>query len=212
MRAYVERCNSPPVRSLVTFGSQHNGISEFMACSLVDVPCHAAIGLLRTNVWSETVQTRVVPAQYFRDPSTADKYDKYLEHSGFLADINNERPDQRQKNARYKENMANLTNFVMYMFEDDTTAIPKESSWFAEVNGTDVTPLRERALYQEDWIGLRALDERGGLHFRTVPGEHMQLKDANLTGVFSEFMGPFGKKFASSPKTSSRVQEIVGEL
>ncbi|EPE06524.1 palmitoyl protein thioesterase [Ophiostoma piceae UAMH 11346] len=135
LRAYVERCNNPPVRSLVTFGSQHNGISEFMECGLVDVPCHAAIGLLRTNVWSETVQTRVVPAQYFRDPSTADKYEKYLEHSGFLADINNERPNQQ--NPRYKENIANMTNFVMYMFEDDTTAIPKESSWFSEVNGTD---------------------------------------------------------------------------
>src|SRR5271154_1838695 len=29
LRGYVERCNNPPVRNLVTFGSQHNGIAAF---------------------------------------------------------------------------------------------------------------------------------------------------------------------------------------
>ena len=32
LRAYVQRCNFPPVRSLVTFGSQHNGITKFQTC------------------------------------------------------------------------------------------------------------------------------------------------------------------------------------
>ena len=36
LRAYIERCNAPRVRSLVTFGSQHNGISEFQPCGATD--------------------------------------------------------------------------------------------------------------------------------------------------------------------------------
>ncbi len=165
LRGYVERCNSPPVRSLVTFGSQHNGISSFRDCTATDWVCRGAMALLRGNTWSSFVQARLVPAQYFRDPA-ADNYDRYLEASNFLADINNERPI---KNQRYKKNLASLTNLVLYMFENDTTVIPKETAWFEEVNGTEVTPLRARKLYADDWIGLRELDRNGGLKFLTTP-------------------------------------------
>lgn len=183
LRGYVERCNNPPVRSLVTFGSQHNGISSFRSCNSGDWLCRGAMLLLRGNTWSGIAQSQVVPAQYFRDPADLDKY---LEHSNFLADINNER---EVKNQVYKENIARLENLVMYMFEDDTTAIPKESAWFEEVNGTEITPLRARKLYSEDWIGLRQLDRKGGLKFRTTPGGHMQLSEEVLTEAFTEYFG-----------------------
>jgi len=189
LRGYVERCNFPPVRSLVTFGSQHNGISEFRACRSGDWLCRSAMALLHTSTWSEWVQSRLVPAQYFRNP---EQYEQYLEHSNFLADINNER---KKKNEQYKENLARLTNFVMYMFEEDTVAIPKESAWFEEVNGTVNTPLRARKLYTEDWLGLRELDRKGGLKFRNAPGDHMQLDDGLLNKTFKEFFGPMGKRF-----------------
>ncbi|KAL1893363.1 hypothetical protein Sste5346_006541 [Sporothrix stenoceras] len=191
LRAYVERCNKPPVRSLITFGSQHNGISEFVECSSTDFVCRGAMAMLHGNTWSNFVQSRVVPAQYFRDPSTPEAYAKYLENSNFLADINNE----RQKNTKYRDNLAQLRNFVMYLFENDTTAIPKESSWFSEVNGTEVIPLRERALYKEDWLGLKTIDDKGGLHFRAVPGEHMRLRAEDLQAAFAEFYGPYNKTF-----------------
>ena len=84
---------------------------------------------------------------------------------------------------------------MLFLFEDDTTVIPKESGWFAEVNGTEVTPLRERAIYTEDWIGLKALDEKGALIFETTEGGHMQLSDKLLRRVFKENFGPFGRKF-----------------
>ncbi|CAK7264311.1 hypothetical protein SEPCBS119000_000923 [Sporothrix epigloea] len=197
LRAYVERCNRPPVRSLVTFGAQHNGISKLFECGSTDFVCRAAMAVLRGNIWSDAVQSRLVPAQYFRDVSTPETYAQYLEHSHFLADINNERPGER--NPQYRKNLAQLSNFAMYMFANDTTVIPKESAWFAEVNGTEVTPLRERALYKEDWLGLKTIDDKGGLHFRTVPGEHMKLRSEDLQSVFSEFYGPFGKTF-SRPK------------
>lgn len=189
LRAYIERCNKPPVRSLVTFGSQHNGISEFQNCEPTDWLCRGAQGLLRSNTWSSFVQGRLVPAQYFRDPS---QLDSYLENSNFLADVNNER---EVKNKRYKENLSTLDRFVMYTFEDDTTVIPKESGWFSEVNGTEVIGLRNRTIYKEDWIGLKALDEKGALHFETTKGGHMQLGDKVLREAFKKNFGPYGKKF-----------------
>ncbi|UKZ82713.1 hypothetical protein TrVFT333_010508 [Trichoderma virens FT-333] len=138
LRGYVERCNNPPVRSLITFGSQHNGISEFKTCGGSDYLCKGAMALLKFNTWSKFVQNRLVPAQYYRD---LNNYDTYLENSNFLADINNERP---VKNEQYKKNLASLSNFVMYMFEDDTTVVPKQTSWFTEVNGTEVIPSESR--------------------------------------------------------------------
>ncbi|RFU30560.1 hypothetical protein B7463_g5765, partial [Scytalidium lignicola] len=184
LRAYVERCNFPPVRSLITFGSQHNGISEFQSCGSTDWVCKGTEGLLRLNTWSSFVQSRLVPAQYFRDPN---QYEDYLQYSNFLADINNERAI---KNETYKQNLATLEKFVMFMFDDDETVVPKESSWFGEVNGTEVIPLRNRAIYEEDWIGLKALDEKGALEFKTTSGGHMKLTGEVLKTVFEEYYGP----------------------
>jgi len=202
LRGYIERCNSPPVRSLVTFGSQHNGISEFQTCAVTDWVCHGAQRLLRSNTWSSFVQSRLVPAQYFRDPT---QYEEYLESSNFLADINNERV---LKNKTYKENLEKLEQFVMYMFEDDETVIPKESGWFAEVEDAKVTPLRERDIYKEDWIGLKALDKKGALKFLTTPGGHMSLSDKLLEKVFKDYYGPHGKSFEKIPETISWQEEL----
>ncbi|XXG98308.1 hypothetical protein Hte_004631 [Hypoxylon texense] len=199
LRGYVERCNFPPVRSLVTFGSQHNGIVDYKACSAADWLCKGAMALLHGNTWSSWVQSRLVPAQYFRDPLDLGSY---LEYSNFLADINNERV---LKNETYAKNIANLENFVLYMFEDDTTVIPKETSWFEEVNGTETTPLRARSIYSEDWIGLKTLDRKGGLKFKTTPGEHMQLSDEVLEEAFTEFFGPFKKSSSNNDEAPSEL-------
>lgn len=190
LRAYVERCNAPPVRSLVTFGSQHNGIVEFRACRPSDWLCRGAMLLLRYSTWSSLVQGRLVPAQYFRDPADLQPY---LEHSNFLADINNE----RRRNDTYRRNLARLANLVLYMFDADTTVVPRETSWFAEVNGSDVVPLRERQLYRDDWLGLRQLDRKGGLFFRSLPGDHMDIPLEVLNSTMAEFFGPWNRATAT---------------
>ncbi|CAH0054878.1 unnamed protein product [Clonostachys solani] len=189
LRGYIERCNFPPVRSLATFGSQHNGIVDFAACGAYDWLCKGAMSLLRYNTFSTFVQSRLVPAQYFRDPRD---YAAYLDGSNFLADINNER---EVKNRTYAENLAGLSNFVMYLFEDDTTVIPRETSWFQEVNGTEVIAIRDRPIYKEDWIGLKALDKKGGLRFRSITGDHMQIPEGVLNETFANFFGPYDRKF-----------------
>jgi palmitoyl-protein thioesterase len=196
LRGYIERCNHPPVHNLVTFGSQHNGISEFQSCKLGDWLCNGVESLLRSGRWSDFAQSHVVPAQYFRDP---EELDPYLEYSNFLADINNER---EFKNVEYKKRLTTLNAFAMFMFEDDTVAVPKESALFAEFNATDgtVTPLQERKIYKEDWLGLKKLDREGKLHFKSVPGQHMHLTEQVLKKTFEDYFGPVQ---TSQPDTSS---------
>lgn len=183
LRAYIERCNRPKVENLVTFGSQHNGISEFQECAANDWLCHSWRGVLKGNAWGSFSQSKLVPAQYYRDP---EDIDNYLEHSNFLADINNER---KMKNHTYKENMMKLGKFAMFMFADDRTVVPKESAFFSEVNTTSeaVTKLQDRDIYQEDWIGLRFLDEQKRLEFRIAEGGHMQLSDRILIDTFIQY-------------------------
>lgn len=190
LRGYIERCNSPPVRNLVTFGSQHNGISEFPACKPMDFVCRGGEALLNAGKWSALVQGRLVPAQYFRDP---EDLDDYFEYSNFLADVNNER---ETKNETYSRNMRALNRFAMFMFEDDHLVVPKQSAWFAEVNETSgkVTPLDERRIYTEDWLGLKELGEKGKLDFLTAPGEHMQISHGLLEKTFKEYFGPVDLK------------------
>jgi palmitoyl-protein thioesterase len=186
LRGYIERCNNPPVRNLITFGSPHNGISEFQDCDSTDWVCKAAMGIVRGSTWSSFVQSRFVPAQYFRDP---EDLASYLEYSNFLADINNER---ELKNKSYAANLASLEKFAMYMFSEDMTVIPKESTWFAEVNRTSgfVTPLQQRDIWRDDWIGLRKLGEKGGLDFRIAKGRHMELDGELLARAFEEYFSP----------------------
>lgn len=209
LRGMIERCGGDiKVKNLVTFGSQHNGIAKYQLCKDGDWVCKGYIGLLKANTWGSWVQGHLVPAQYFKstDEETGQPTEEYLENSNFLADVNNER---KLKNVAYKENLSKLDNFVMYVFEDDTTVIPKESGWFAYTNSTDgkVTQLRDRQIYKEDWIGLKALDKKGGLHFKTTKGGHMQLSDKVLIDVF--------KTWFAAPKQSwldvvkEEVQEIL---
>lgn len=202
LRAYVERCNAPRVANLVTFGAQHNGIAEFQSCGEGDWVCRAWEGLLHSNTWSAFVQSRLVPAQYFRDP---EDLQGYLENSNFLADVNNER---EVKNETYKKNMMKLDRFAMYTFSEDTTVVPKQSGWFSEVNRTSdkETKLRDRALYKEDWLGLKYLDERGRLDFREAEGPHMSLSEKTLKEAFETYFAP------TKGKKAQKVSEIEMEL
>jgi palmitoyl-protein thioesterase len=192
LRGLIERCGDRVnIKNLVTFGSQHNGIAKYQICKDGDWLCKGYINLLKANTWGAWVQSHLVPAQYFKatNETTGEPTEEYLEASNFLADINNERV---LKNVTYAKNLAALDSFVMYVFEDDTTVIPKESGWFAYTNTTsnEVTDLRDRDIYKEDWIGLKKLDEKGGLHFKTTKGGHMDLGDKVLTDVFQTYFAP----------------------
>ncbi|KAF3937434.1 Dolichyldiphosphatase [Dactylella cylindrospora] len=188
MRGYVELCNhlGAPVHTLVTFGSPHNGISEFVKCKPTDWVCRTAFGFLNANKWSEWVQTNVVPAQYYRNPAP-EEMEKYISASGFLADINNERTE---KNSTYIGNLAQLKGgLLMYKFDEDEVIIPSESVWFADVKEDGAVEwLNERKLYTEEWLGLKKLDQEGKIKFLKTAGPHMHITDDLLKEVYTKYL------------------------
>lgn len=60
LRAYVERYNNPPVHNLITFGSQHMGVSDLPVCGTWDLPCRAARSVARGAVYSPWVQDNII--------------------------------------------------------------------------------------------------------------------------------------------------------
>jgi len=187
LRAYVERYDHPPVHNLITFGSQHMGVSDIPPCRRYDFVCQMARSAAKSAVYSHWAQQNIITAQYYRDPANLGAY---LSASQFLPYINNEIPESR--NETYKRNLASLHNLVLVMFTEDKTVIPKETAWFgAEVVNEEgsrgasqtsfsiseqvVVHMRLQPIYLEDWIGLRDLDDRGAIIFEECEGEHMHL-------------------------------------
>jgi palmitoyl-protein thioesterase len=189
LRAYVERCNDPPVHNLVTYGSQHMGISDLPGCAdSSDWQCKMARGLALKGVYLPWVQKKVVQAQYFNDPNNQDAY---LKQSILLPDINNAHPINSDdedmptgKNQTYKRNLSSLNKFVMIKFTEDVTVVPAETAWFGYYNQEgNVTSLQHLDIYKQDWIGLKYLDSKGKLIFEEAEGGHMQLSAENLQSV-----------------------------
>jgi len=173
LRAYVERCNKPPVFNLITMGGQHQGVADFPNCvSVNETICAIVEEMLSFGAYTSFVQDNVIQAQYFKDPM---QISTYLSSSIFLADINNE---HKTKNSQYKVNLSTLNKFVLFKWNEDTVVIPRESEWFgyyADYSISKILPLQQMPIYQEDWIGLKTLDDGGKLLFETCPGNHMNI-------------------------------------
>ena len=100
--------------------------------------------------------------------------------NNFLIDINNER---HHKNAKYRENFMRLDKLVIFHFAHEDVVHPKESTNFGYTDGTRAIPMRELPMYKEDWIGLRALDERGAITQVELPGEHLEITRATVRTI-----------------------------
>merc|ERR1712111_274343 len=172
LRAVAQRCPNPPMKNLVTFGAQHQGVFGFPNCpGEISFFCDIVRDLLNYGAYVEFVQDLLVQAQYWHDPL---HFETYVEKSLFIAEINNEKTE---KNASYAINLAQLENFVLVKHNQDSMVEPRESSHFefyipgqADV----IQPLKESPIYTEDRIGLKSLDEKGGLHFLEVEGNHLE--------------------------------------
>ncbi|OJT12747.1 Palmitoyl-protein thioesterase 1 [Trametes pubescens] len=195
LRAYIERYNTPPIHNLITFGSQHMGVSDLPLCRPWDLFCQLARRAARGGVYTEWAQENLVQAQYFRDP---EQLDSYLAHNTFLASINNE--VREAHNKTYAANLASLNTLVLAIFSQDKTVVPKESAWFGSYDAPKnasagleeektIVPMRLQPLYKNDWIGLRTLDERGGVVLETCEGEHMHLSDECWRPLVQRFVG-----------------------
>ena len=180
VRGVVQRCGRElGAKSLVTLGGQHAGVDALPGCGSEppSATCRAMNEAASAASANALVRRRVVQAQYFRDTSTHATYQRYLETNAYLPEINNE--GQANANAEYRDAIASLERFVMFMFENDDMVNPPESSWFGSrvvggLNRSQIVPYdRNSAIYQN--LGLDALDADGRLELRIVPGaRHMQ--------------------------------------
>lgn len=113
-------------------------------------------------------QEAAAPATYWHDPENEDGY---RNSSTFLAIINNE----KTLNSKYIDKIKKLNKFVLVKYADDTSIVPNESTHFGYVKNKKIIKLQEMDIYKQDRLGLRALEERGGLIFLESPGMHLQL-------------------------------------
>eukprot|EP01002_Notosolenus_urceolatus_P006540 NODE_2746_length_1048_cov_46.436436_g2292_i0.p2 GENE.NODE_2746_length_1048_cov_46.436436_g2292_i0~~NODE_2746_length_1048_cov_46.436436_g2292_i0.p2 ORF type:complete len:295 (+),score=87.00 NODE_2746_length_1048_cov_46.436436_g2292_i0:71-955(+) len=171
LRAAVQRCGLP-ITNLITFGGQHQGVADIPGCMSTNATiCKIVEELLSLGAYAPGVRDIVVQAQYFKDPM---QRTTYLQDNIFMPDINNEGPN---KNSTYRENLMKLKNFVMIMFTEDITVVPRESEWFGYYkwgSTSEKITYNETQIYQQDWIGLKYLDEQKRLTFKKCPGAHMQ--------------------------------------
>jgi len=164
--------------------------------------CAAAAALAALGVDAPLVRTHLIQAQYYKNPAALASYrrlnaflaDINNEHAcdapppggegerggGEALSASSPPPlPTRCPNVAYATALASLDRFVMVRFVRDQTVVPRDSAWFSDVAiGDDgsvrAVPLRQTALFKEDWIGLKSLDRKGALYQEDAPGEHMQ--------------------------------------
>ena len=115
------------------------------------------------------MKDRIAPAAYFRY-KYGQKY--YMEHNTFLKMLNNE---NEEKDEEIKRRFSSLEKVKLIKSKDDTTIVPRDSSWFMfyDFEGKEIVPLEESQFYKEDFIGLRKLNEEGKVSFTTFRDEHV---------------------------------------
>uniref|UniRef100_A0A2C9JHT0 Palmitoyl-protein thioesterase 1 n=1 Tax=Biomphalaria glabrata TaxID=6526 RepID=A0A2C9JHT0_BIOGL len=175
LRAIAQRCPSPPMLNLVSFGGQHQGVYGFPRCPGENQTiCDYVRKLLNVGAYVSWIQNFLVQAEYWHDPLNEEEYKN---KSVFLADINQE----RKFNSTYKDNLLKLKNLVLVMFSEDTMVDPKESEWFGfyiEGQSKAVYNMTQSQLYQQDLLGLKELNESGRLTLLSSPTDHLQFTDA----------------------------------
>jgi len=176
-RCAIERFNLPVYNFISLAGPQDGvyGVPDFNAlcpdnlCPWLD----DYFSQIVDGAWIEPIfQSLISFAAYWKDPFN---YDKYLQYSIYLADINNERT---AKNTTYKSNLLKLNQMLLIYSTTEDIVIPAQSPWFyfyPEGSDKDVVPLQNSTQWTEDWLGLRTLYESGRLNFASVPCNHQDI-------------------------------------
>lgn len=88
----------------------------------------------------------------------------------------------------------------MYRFEGEQIVVPALSTWFIsfgnDINTTFTIPskgdewnlLKRLPIYKEDWIGLKELDQEGKLHFKSLPGKHLEIPNTFVKDQLLQYL------------------------
>lgn len=184
LRAVAQRCPEPPIRNLITFGGQHQGVFGIPQCDTNSAVCELLRDEATKILYEQEVEEISVQAEYWHDPRDPQKY---REDNIFIAEINNE----NVQNDTYKANLLQVENFVMVQFTQDTEVVPRESEWFGFYqDGQDqvVVPLENTTLYTEDKLGLRQMDQEGRLVRYPIKGNHLQIDKQDLDNIIDTYI------------------------
>ncbi|XP_012221178.1 palmitoyl-protein thioesterase 1 [Linepithema humile] len=170
LRAVAQRCPNPPMLNLISLGGQHQGVFGIPKCSDTSQLCNYMRRMLHLGAYLWYIQKSLIQASYWHDPL---KEDEYRKKNMFLADINNE----NTINTEYKNNLQKLQALILVKFENDTMVDPAESEWFGfykSGQAEEIQKLQQSELYKQDWLGLRAMEMDGKVHYLSLPGDHLQ--------------------------------------
>ncbi|XP_039036277.1 palmitoyl-protein thioesterase 1-like isoform X2 [Hibiscus syriacus] len=177
-RGVIEFCDgAPQVKNFISLAGPHAGTASVPLCGSGFL-CLIADKLIKSEIYSDYIQAHLAPSGYLKLPNDILHY---LKKCRFLPKLNNELPDER--NSTYKERFTGLQNLVLIMFEHDTVLIPKETSWFGFYPDGAFKPVirpQDTKLYTEDWIGLKALDDAGKVHYINVSGGHLGISNEDM--------------------------------
>ena len=180
-KSIIEYCPlKMPVRSLVTFGGPHMGVSVFPKTPLTTWKGVVLSWLVDRLAYWGIFQWLIAPSSYWRDPKNLQGYLKY---STFLAEANNE----RNFNQTRKDMWLSLKHARFIKWEEDTMIDPNESSWWGEyTKDMEVLTRFETEVYQKDLIGIRTLEEEKRADFIAIPGDHMDFTHEQVNKLVEE--------------------------
>jgi len=168
-RGYVEQCNDYPVYNLITLVTPHGG--AFMRDSVDN-----------NFMYTQFSQTHISFAGYWRNPSILEIY---LDKSVYLPYINNEK--EHPQRDKYRNNVENLSNFIMVWSPNDDIVYPPESGKFSFLDEEmNIIPIENTELYKKDMLGLKFLNDNARLHTYKTNCSHV---DHRNPVCFNELYG-----------------------
>ncbi len=192
-RHVIEKCNMKgKVQNYVSFMGPQMGVSAIptLKCGVV---CEGLNFLVSNyNYANPQLIDRLGPASYWKYRF---HYDQYMKHNTYLKDLNNEGP---KKNANYKKRIISLNKMLLVKGSLDTIISPRESSWFEfyDQTGLRIVPLKQSDFYKNDYLGIKALDQKNKLKFVSFNKEHVEYTEKE----FAIHIIPFLKDDGSNKK------------
>ena len=94
-----------------------------------------------------------------------------------------------EKAALRKQRFSDINGGMFIKFSEDTVIYPKETAWFQQLdkNG-DLLPLNATDFYNNDYIGLKSLNEAGKAKFITFKGDHLQFTEDDVKNTIIPFL------------------------
>lgn len=160
-RAILQRFPEHNVKNFISLSSPQAGQygTRFLHLFFPDLVCETAYELFYSKIGQHTSV-----GNYWNDPHHQELYYKY---SKFLPYVNNEKLNETVFGA----GLTKLDRMILIGGPDDGVISPWQSSQFGYYDKNEtVVQLQDRAIYQDDLIGLKTLDKQKKLQIITVPG------------------------------------------